>query len=196
MVRYDIDRVSINHLRRRIKMLRWIAGIMLGSILVCIVGCSVTVDPTTLDFGESETVKPVALSVQGPFAWNIICFADWVRAEPTSGPASGEVLIWFYVDRSGLTPGPYSTMCYVQLTPDGIVEKPTVDILMTVTVTTTTIPGECNGDVCGGTYERCACVTPIGLCEIGICLWSDCKCFHDLECAFLLGIAQECCPCE
>ena len=178
-------------------MLRWIAGIMLGSILVCIVGCSVTVDPTTLDFGESETVKPVALSVQGPFAWNIICFADWVRAEPTSGQATDNVdhQILFSVDRSGLAPGPYSTMCYVQLTPDGIVEKPTVDIFMTVPDTTTTIPGECNGDVCG-TDEQCACVTPIGLCQIGICLWSDCQCVNDLECVFLVGIAQQCCPCE
>ena len=82
-------------------------GIMLGLVLL-IAGCSLTVDKTTLDFGDKETSMTFILKTSGVLTWSISCEHDWVTVVPTQGISNQAArTIEVIVDTTGLGLGDY-----------------------------------------------------------------------------------------
>ena len=79
-------------------------------LLLFIIGCSISADKTTLDFGSTETSKTLTITVQGAMEWNISCNENWVTVNPDHGQTTGAMTtqsINVIVDRTVLDPGDY-----------------------------------------------------------------------------------------
>ena len=102
-------------------------------LLLLSIGCAVSVDTTTLDFGSDETTKTLALAVQGPITWSITCSETWVTVEPDSNQGEGTYSIDVTVDRTGLNPDNYEATLTISTNtgspcPDVVVKMSVSDI--------------------------------------------------------------------
>ena len=125
-------------------MLRKVTGIIISLLLVLIVGCAVSVDITTLDFGSTETSKTFTITVQGPVKWSISCNESWVTINPAEDQGKGVYNINTTVDRTGLAIGDYETTLNISTTPS--VPCPDIIIKMSV-VAKPPLPSEISGYV-------------------------------------------------
>jgi hypothetical protein len=114
--------------RRRIKMLRKIAVIILGLLSVFIASCTISVNQTTLDFGSTEITKTFTLVVNGPVEWSIYCEDDWVTVDHEEGSTTR--IIEVNVDRTGLASGSYDTT--LEIFTNSNIETPSITVHMTV----------------------------------------------------------------
>ena len=85
--------------------MRKIIKITIGLFVMCLTGCTISVDQTTLDFGSTETLKTFTLTVQGPVEWFIECSESWVTVSPSEGRTTETITVT--VDRAGLDLGSY-----------------------------------------------------------------------------------------
>ena len=80
-----------------------------------ILGCSVSADKTTLDFGSTVDTLQFNITVAGPVKWSIYCAEDWVKVNPNEG--STTTMITVDVDRDGLDDGDYETFLEINAVP-------------------------------------------------------------------------------
>ncbi|GEM_PF-1327747 len=87
------------------------------------------VNPTSLDFGSTDTQKTFNITNQGTgtLTWSITKDKTWITVNPTSGDTTVETdVITVSVDRSGLAPGHYTGT--VSITSNGGNQDVTVDM--------------------------------------------------------------------
>ena len=125
-------------------MLRKVTGIIISLLLVLIVGCAVSVDITTLDFGSTGTSKTFTITVQGPVKWSISCNESWVTINPDKDQGKGVYNINATVDRTGLAIGNYEATLNISTTPS--VPCPDMIVKMSV-IAKPPLPSEISGYV-------------------------------------------------
>lgn len=108
-------------------------------------GCSITVEPITLDFGSAEMSKTVEITIQGILKWQVQCDEDWVTFNPDHGQTTEEVTVT--VDRTDLAPGNYEALLTVvnkwKIPCSAVLVKMQVEEPVTTTTSapvTTTVP--------------------------------------------------------
>jgi hypothetical protein len=109
-------------------------------LFLFLMGCSISVDVETLDFGSTETIKTFNLEVVGGVKWTINASEDWVTATPSQGRRTQ--LVYVSVDREGLEEGNYEALLSIE----NNLNRDTQVIMVTMTVeeggqTTTTSTG-------------------------------------------------------
>jgi len=123
-----------------------ITRLTIGFFLL-LAGCSITVEPTTLDFGSEEMSKTVEITIQGMLKWTIQSDADWATVSPDHGQTTEEVTV--AVDRTGLAPGDYEALLTIvnkwKIPSTPVLIKMSVEEPMTTTTSTnrpptTTVP--------------------------------------------------------
>lgn len=94
-------------------MLRFIK-IMICLLFVFLMGCTISVDVETLDFGSTETTKTFNLTVVGKVKWTISPSEPWVTVSPNQGEATD--IITVSVERAGLGEGNYTAELNIDTT--------------------------------------------------------------------------------
>ena len=81
------------------------------TVATAVLAPALSVTPTSLDFGETESQKTFSIANSGgmTLTWNLTDDQEWITVSPTSGTTSTETdQLTVTVNRGGLTPGPYN----------------------------------------------------------------------------------------